>query len=119
MEQSNDCSLILSNAAGEQLVIGYDKQKQEYFIDRTRSGLTDFQKDFAGRHVAPCLGEAGNRHLSLIIDVSSVELFADGGSTVMTAIFFPTKPFNSIRIESSTGTVIKEFSYARFKSIWP
>jgi len=119
MEQSNDCSLILSNAAGEQLVIGYDKQKQEYFIDRTRSGNVSSQKDFAGRHVAPRISKTNNINCSLIIDVSSVELFADDGLTGMTEIFFPGSPFTNIRIESAEGIVIKKLEYSRLRGIWP
>jgi fructan beta-fructosidase len=116
--QSKDFSVILSNNAGEQVVIGYDNSKKEYFIDRTKSGNTGFQKDFAGRHVAPRISESGNINCSLIIDVSSVELFADDGLTGMTEIFFPTSPFNNIRIESAGGR-IKKLSYSKLGSIWP
>jgi fructan beta-fructosidase len=117
--QSNNFSVILSNNAGEQVVIGYDNQKKEYFIDRTRSGNISFQKDFAGRHVAPRISDTDNINCSLIIDVSSVELFADNGLTGMTAIFFLGSPFNNIRIESAEGIVIKKLSYSRLRSIWP
>jgi fructan beta-fructosidase len=117
--QPKSFSVILSNNAGEQVVIGYDNQKKEYFIDRTKSGNTGFQKDFAGRHVAPRISDKGNINCSLIIDVSSVELFADDGLTGMTSIFFPTSPFNNIHIESAEGIVIQKLSYSRLKSIWP
>jgi fructan beta-fructosidase len=118
LDKLNDLSVILSNDAGEAVVIGYDKKQKLYFIDRTRSGKTDFQKDFAGRFVAPRLSSTDNIDLSLIIDVSSVELFADNGLTVMTAIFFPTKPFNHLRIQSPDNTTIKKLAYNNFKSIW-
>ena len=117
LEQATDFTVILSNDAGEQVTIGYDKSQQQYFIDRTKSGKTDFQKDFAGRHVAKRIRTTGNMNLSLIIDVSSVELFADGGLTVMTEIFFPTKPFNHIRIQSSDKATIKT-AISNFRSIW-
>jgi fructan beta-fructosidase len=119
LAQSKDFSVILSNNAGEQVVIGYDNQKKEYFIDRTKSGNTGFQKDFAGRHVAPRISDKGDIKCSLIIDVSSVELFADDGLTGMTAIFFPTSPFNNIRIESAEGIVIQKLSFSRLRGIWP
>lgn len=115
--QSNSFSVILSNNAGEQVVIGYDNSKKEYFIDRTKSGNTGFQKDFAARHVAPRISDSGNINCSLIIDVSSVELFADDGLTGMTEIFFPTSPFNNIRIESAGGS-IKKLSYSKLSGIW-
>lgn len=57
-------------------------------------------------------------NISLIIDVSSVELFADDGLTVMTAIFFPNKPYNQIHIQSSDNALIKKLEYINLKSIW-
>ena len=53
LEEIKDFSLVLSNDKDEELVIGYDKKQNQYFIDRTKSGKTDFQKDFAARHFAP------------------------------------------------------------------
>ena len=118
LEKPEDLTVILSNDAGEEVIIGYDKQQQQYFIDRTKSGKTAFQKDFAGRHIAPRLGKKANMDLSLIIDVSSVELFADEGLTVMTEIFFPTKPYSHIRIQSPGNTTIKKIEISRLKNIW-
>ncbi|NII25902.1 glycoside hydrolase family 32 protein [Pseudoflavitalea sp. X16] len=118
LEQLRGFSILLSNDAGEEVVIGYDEQQQQYFIDRTKSGKTDFHKDFAGRHVAPRLTSSGKLDCSLIIDVSSLELFADGGLTVMTETFFPTEPFKHIRIQSPGNTTIKKLTISSFRSIW-
>jgi fructan beta-fructosidase len=57
--------------------------------------------------------------MSLIVDVSSVELFADDGLSVMTEIFFPSKQYNQISIQSSEGSTIKKLEYASLNSIWP
>ncbi|MCS3801600.1 glycoside hydrolase family 32 protein [Niastella sp. OAS944] len=113
-----DLSLAIANDAGEEVVIGYDKKQNQYFIDRSRSGRSDFQKDFASRHIAPRFSDKGKMDLSLVIDVSSVELFADDGSTVMTEIFFPNKPYSKIRLQSTDNAVIKKLEYISFKSIW-
>ncbi|HEX6428697.1 MAG TPA: glycoside hydrolase family 32 protein [Niastella sp.] len=118
LDQAGDFSVMLSNDAGEQVEIAYDKQRQEYFIDRTKSGITNFQKDFAGKHVVPRIRKTGNINCTLIIDVASVEMFADDGLAVMTEIFFPTKPFNKIHIKSANGIIIKKLSYSSLKSIW-
>ena len=118
-EEIKDFSLIISNDKGEELVIGYDKNQNQYFIDRTKSGKTDFQKEFAGRHLAPRFTNNNKMNISLIIDVSSVELFADDGLTVMTEIFFPNQPYNQIHIESPDNIVIKKLEYINLKSIWP
>jgi fructan beta-fructosidase len=112
-------SVVLSNNIGEQLIIGYDKNNNQFYIDRTKSGKTNFQKDFAAKHIAPRFIKNHGINLSLIIDVSSVELFADDGLTVMTEIFFPNKPYNKITIHAKEKLTIKKLGYAKFKSIWP
>jgi fructan beta-fructosidase len=38
--------------------------------------------------------------LKLVVDVASIELFADNGTTVMTAIFFPDQVLNQLSILS-------------------
>ncbi|THU36093.1 glycoside hydrolase family 32 protein [Niastella caeni] len=118
MDKPDNFSVTLSNDAGEEVVIGYNKEQQQFFIDRSRSGITDFQKDFAGKFVAPRFRPSGSMDLSLIIDVSSVELFADNGLTVMTAIFFPAKPFDRLRMQSAGNAPFKKLTYANCKSIW-
>ena len=113
-----DFTMVLLNEIGEELLIGYDAKQNQYFIDRTKSGKTDFQKNFAARYVAPRLTDNAAMKISLVIDVSSVELFADDGLTVMTTIFFPNKPYNQIHIQSAGGILFKKLEYISLKSIW-
>ena len=47
-------------------------------------------------------------NISLILDESSAELFADDGLTVMTEIFFPETPYNQIHIKTSDGYYLKK-----------
>ncbi len=111
-------AITLSNDAGEKVVIGYDKAAKHYFIDRTNSGKVSFEKGFAGRHTAPRLSDKDDFDLTLIIDNASVELFADNGLTVMTAIFFPDSLLSNITMQSASGFTIKSLSYSNLKSIW-
>lgn len=118
IEEIKDFSLLISNDAGDEIVIGFDKKNNQYFIDRIKSGKTDFQKDFAAKHTAPRFTSNSMMDISLIIDVGSVELFADDGLTVMTEIFFPNKPYNKIQFQSSQKIMIKKLEYFNLKSIW-
>ena len=118
VDSPKDLSITLSNQSGEELIVGFDKEQNRYFIDRTRSGKIDFQPDFAARHFAPRFTSSTKMNLSLVIDVSSVELFADDGLTVMTEIFFPNKPYNQVTIQSADNAVIKELEYIKLNSIW-
>lgn len=116
MDEVKDFSLVLSNDKGEELIIGYDKKQNQYFIDRTKSGKTNFQKEFAARSVAPRLTDNSKMSITLLIDVSSVELFADDGLTAMTAIFFPNKPYSQVHIQSAENAVVKKIEYINLKS---
>jgi fructan beta-fructosidase len=113
-----DISIILSNNLGEELIIGFDKIQNNYFIDRTKSGKTNFQADFPARHFAPRFTSKTKMDISLMIDISSVELFADGGLTVMTEIFFPNKPYSEISIQSADSALMKKFEYIKLNNIW-
>lgn len=110
--------LVLSNSNAEELVVGFNKDKNEYYIDRSKSGKIDFHPDFAGVHTAPRISKEANMKMTLIIDRASIELFADGGLSVMTEIFFPTTLYNKIIFRSTDGAVINEIQYHGLKSIW-
>jgi fructan beta-fructosidase len=96
-------ALHLGNAAGDALVIGYNRGRDEYWIDRRHAGHVDFHPQFAGRHTAPRLAAGPALELQLFIDSTSVELFADDGLTVMTSLFFARQPFATMRLVSDDG----------------
>ncbi|MEO9031825.1 MAG: glycoside hydrolase family 32 protein [Ginsengibacter sp.] len=118
MDSIKDFSIVLSNDKGEQLVVGFDKSNNQFYIDRTKSGKTDFQKDFAAKDTARRFIKSQKMDVSLIIDVSSVELFADNGLTVMTALFFPRIPYDRMHLYSGGKLIIKELDFIKLKSIW-
>lgn len=119
LQKGADFSIELFNDKDEKLIIGYDKKLNQYFIDRTASGKTDFQEDFAAKHTAPRLVDNQPVTLTLIIDESSVELFADNGLSVMTELFFAAKPYDKISIKTTEKLVFKNVDYTALKSIWP
>lgn len=88
-EGTETVALKLSNEAGDSLLIGYHPNEGELFIDRRGAGLIDFNEHFAGIHTAPLQIEENELELHLFLDLSSVEVFANGGERVMTDIFFP------------------------------
>ncbi|MEP7251482.1 MAG: glycoside hydrolase family 32 protein [Ginsengibacter sp.] len=118
LDEIKDFSLVLSNYINEKLIIGYDKNKNHYFIDRTKSGKTDFKEGFSAIHTAPRFSDNSKMDMTLIIDVSSVELFADDGLSVMSEIFFPNEPYNKINIETQNDIIFKKIEYKKLHSIW-
>ena len=91
----------LSNASGEILKFGIDTQENKYFIDRSGTGKIDFSEKFANS-ISTATYEAltGNLQMTFLIDKTSIELFYNNGETVMTEIFFPTQPLNTLTLKS-------------------
>lgn len=116
--QAKHFFLTFSNAAGEELVVGFDSTRQQYFIDRTKAGKSDFNNEFALKYFSPRLPSNSALKLMLVLDASSIELFADDGLTVMTAVYFPTLPYNQINIQAQGNLKIKKLIYSKLVSIW-
>ncbi|WP_183559932.1 glycoside hydrolase family 32 protein [Mucilaginibacter sp. SP1R1] len=118
MVQLKGYTIKLSNKRAEELLIGYNAAKGEYFIDRTKAGKTDFQKNFAGRFTAPRLSTAKSSDITLVIDKASVEVFADGGLSTMTAIYFPNADLSDLSITSTDKLNISGLALTGLQSIW-
>lgn len=88
---------VLSNDLGEELEFGFNPQNQQFYVDRTKAGKSDFSEKFASHlSFAPRLINDKTIKGTLILDKTSIELFWDEGLTVMTEVFFPNAPFNTI-----------------------
>jgi fructan beta-fructosidase len=108
-----DFEIVLSNTYNEKLIVGYHADKKQFYIDRTKAGVSNFNDGFASVAVAPRLSNATNMDMSILLDKTSIELFADGGRTVMTALFFPTAPYTKWEIvakEKLPSSSIKLYS---------
>ena len=75
--------------ADEGTTVGYDRTRQVLYVDRSKSGKTDFHPAFAARHEAALASPAGRVSLHVFVDRSSVEVFANGGEAVITNLIFP------------------------------
>ena len=103
----------------ERFIIGYNHNTAQFYIDRTKSGITNFHPDFAATHFAPRFVKSQSMDIDLIIDKASVELFADNGLTVMTDLFFSTKPYTKIEVRAADKkTKIKSLQFNRLKSVF-
>lgn len=110
--------ILFSNEFSEELIVGYNKDSNHFYIDRTKSGKSDFDKGFAKKIIAPRLSGNSKTDMTLIIDESSVEVFADDGVTVITSVVFPQKSYNKIKIRSKDNFQIKWLRYSSLQTIW-
>jgi fructan beta-fructosidase len=80
-----------SEQAQEETLVGIDTGKSQIFIDRTRSGKTDWSPDFPARMSAPMRhSQAQTTRFDIVVDENSVEVFAEDGETVLSSLIFPS-----------------------------
>ncbi|MFC8896214.1 GH32 C-terminal domain-containing protein [Streptomyces cinereoruber] len=89
---------------GQETVIGYDRETQELYVDRTRSGAVDFHRDFPGIQRAPLTPRNGKVELRILVDWSSVEVFGGRGEAVITDQIFPGPDSDGIQLFAEGGT---------------
>lgn len=114
--QDQKYEFSLSNDAGDVLKFGYDHNTKEFFIDRSNSGLVDFNDNFGDKiSIAPRLSGTKNLKVHAVIDNMSIELFFDDGQTVMTEIFFPQQAFNDFSAKSDQSFEITDLKINQLK----
>lgn len=87
---------------GNYTLIGYDKNKGALYVDRTHSGTIAINQDFPVRVEAPLRLKA-QLTLDVVVDRSSVEVFADQGAVTMTNLVFPAENANQLEFYSKGG----------------
>lgn len=76
---------------GEETRIGIDTSTERVFVDRTHSGRVDWSPEFPARVSAPLKHAlATSIPIEIVVDSSSVEVFAENGETVLTDLIFPS-----------------------------
>ena len=119
---SKDFRMVFGNDAQENLVFEMNGADEVVTLDRSRSGLTDFQEDF-GEGVqsmpVPDLPE-GSYEVRIFMDASSIEVFIGEGQYAMTALVFPKKPYNLLQITNTSDAelLIGDLTISEVKSVW-
>ncbi len=91
----------LTNTRGDELSFGYNGNDKNFYVDRSKSGKIDFSENFANSIItAPRISKATSLSGRILLDKTSIELFYDDGLNVMTEIFFPNAPFETLSIQS-------------------
>jgi fructan beta-fructosidase len=117
--ESKDFMIELSNAGNQEIKVGYDSREDRFFVDRTNSGNTAFSKDFHGVVSADRYAHKDTISFTVIVDVSSVEVFFDDGVTVMTNLFFADHPMDQLKITAPSGPVsVRQLEIKKLPSIW-
>ena len=96
MKIKGSCQVVLSNDEGEEFIITYDAKSMTLTVDRSKSGLTDFSKDFDVLATAPLHNKL--KSLRLFVDNSSVEVFGNNGEVSLTSLVFPQSKYNRVTV---------------------
>ena len=105
--------------ADEGTVIGLDPARGRWFVDRTRSGKTDFHAGFAGMYEAPLSMRNGKVRLHIFVDACSVEVFAENGETALTSLVFPSAASRGVEFFGpGESTSIRSLEVWTLKSCW-
>ncbi|QNE46177.1 glycoside hydrolase family 32 protein [Glaciihabitans sp. INWT7] len=117
---TTEFGLDVRTGNGERTRIGYDVAGGNLFVDRTVAGYSGFTVGFADRENAPLAPASGNTvTFSVLVDESSVEVFAGQGSTVFSTLVLPTSTSNGMDLYAVGGSVnATAIAVTPIHSIW-
>lgn len=95
----DEWGLALATGPAEATTLRWSGATSELSLDRTRSGLVDFHPKFKAIHTAPAPANGGRLDLRLLVDTSSIEVFAAGGQTVLTDLILPSPGPRRLRLD--------------------
>ena len=105
---------------GQYTQIGYDTTTDQLYIDRSNSGDVSFDPTFAGLQTAPLALNHGTLRLHILVDASSVEVFADQGQVVLTDQIFPDAGSTGVSAFAQGGSAkLDDIEAWHLRSIWP
>jgi beta-fructofuranosidase/levanase len=119
--ESTHFGIILRATAdlSEQTRIGYDFTTEQVFVNRTHSGVVDFDGSFAGVYYAPLSSKNGTVALRILTDWSSVEVFGGQGEVSITAQIFPSDDADEAHLFSIDGATSNvELKTHQIESVW-
>lgn len=113
---TQDASVTLYNQYGNRYVIRVDADRRILYCDRGgNTGEFNFSTLFAVPSMsAPIEGNNPYLTLDIVVDQSSVELFADEGSTCVTNTVYPRTIYRNISVDGD----VKDLKVRTLETIW-
>ncbi len=118
---NSEITIRLITGPIESTVLRYDAATERLSLDRTRSGRSNFHSGFAAVHSAPlALQKGGRLKLRVLLDTSSIEVFANDGEVVFTDLILPAPGSRPVEIEAINSPNLKvgRLDFWDLKSIW-
>lgn len=120
LEDAKRFGFKVRKGGDEETLVGYDVNKQELYVDRRNSVAVSFHEKFGNDVQTAPLDLQGNKlTLEILVDKSSIELFANGGERTITNRIFPSESSDQIEIYSEGGSIkIINLDFYDLKSAW-
>ncbi|WP_136191910.1 glycoside hydrolase family 32 protein [Actinomyces procaprae] len=100
-----ESGIVVHAADGQGTVVGYDAEAGEVYLDRTNSGATTFSASFPSvERVRVAPDEDGLVRLRVLVDASSVEVFAADGAATITDVVYPDAAATGVSLFADAGT---------------
>lgn len=115
---AKDFKLRLSNKVNQNIVIGYDAAKKQFYIDKSKSGNVTFSKNYPVEVFAPRFSHDQKVNFTIVTDVACMEVFFDDGLSVMTSWYFPDEPFTTLTVEGKEPLTLDSLTVTQLESIW-
>lgn len=90
----------------ENTIIAYIVKEQKLVVDRTHSGEVDFHEAFPRIHSADLSPFNERIGLHILLDSSSIEVFANDGLVTFTECVFPSEQSQGLELFAEGGTVL-------------
>jgi fructan beta-fructosidase len=101
-------------APGGSYSLGYDRSRQSLFVDRRESGL-GFVENYLRDYEASPLAHPLPMRLRILLDRSSVELFAEDGASHMSAFVLPDPSCSSLEIYADSESLLEDLFVSRLE----
>ena len=128
MNQSNikftandkNLKLVFSNVVNDSLILKYNAKQKTFTIDRTHSGVVNFDENFAQKIHETTVPNLVSETIDfqIIMDWSSIEVFLNNGVYSFTEQIFPKKPYTKMVIQSDEKQEIRNIKIDEIQTIW-
>ena len=101
--KAGDCTIVLSNAAGDEYEVMLDAANRRLIVDRgPRTGTFSAASFPLTSVVGPLNTDRDQLTLCFYVDQSSVEITTDDGSLIMSTLVFPASIYSRLSIKGQT-----------------
>jgi sucrose-6-phosphate hydrolase SacC (GH32 family) len=89
----------------QKTVVGYNVSNEELYVDRRKSGYSDFNALFPSITRGPLKNRSSTTKMHIFIDKCSVEVFGNNGETTISDKIYPDPTSIGIELFSTKGKV--------------